>query len=150
MQKTSGTGEQQWMLAAMPSMLQPPRVAYVLVQTQMSDSTSRRRFLPSPPPPRPPFASTPVHPGPQLQRAMSEALNSGEFATSMKIGVGEAGAAEGSGGSAPGSDVGWRPEARPQLVTRNWFFQQGPPRPLLKVFTSGPIAAGTPLQVHLQ
>ncbi|KAG2483443.1 hypothetical protein HYH03_017697 [Edaphochlamys debaryana] len=97
-----------------------------------------------------------------LQRAMSQALTTGEFATALKIGVGDGSAAAGGIAAppppaplpaphapAPGPVPG--PAAPPpHLVTRNWFFQQGPPRPLMTVGTAEPIAPGTALQVHLQ
>ncbi|KAG2450117.1 hypothetical protein HYH02_000220 [Chlamydomonas schloesseri] len=123
-----------------------------------------------------------------LQRAMSDALNSGEFATSLKIGVGDATGAPVPAPASPQAprpsptsraqqprpplpraapdcaqqqqqpDLGAQhaPQARQQqqpqqqLVTRNWFFQQGPPRPVLTLYTAGPVAVGTPIQVHLQ
>ncbi|GLI68876.1 hypothetical protein VaNZ11_013422 [Volvox africanus] len=135
-----------------------------------------------------------------LQRAIAEALNSGEFASSLKIGLGDAAATSTTGSSSNGgcSDPqhrtsamaaqypgqqrpqtvfssqpalhyaaatvggGSKPSAQPpmqqpnksqaqrQLVTRNWFFQQGPPRPFMTVQSSAPIANGTPIQVHLQ
>ncbi|GIL43225.1 hypothetical protein Vafri_1026 [Volvox africanus] len=135
-----------------------------------------------------------------LQRAIAEALNSGEFASSLKIGLGDASTTSTTGSSSTGggSDPqhrtsamaaqypgqqrpqtvlssqpalhyaavtdggGSKPSAQPpmqqpnqsqaqrQLVTRNWFFQQGPPRPFMTVQCSAPIANGTPIQVHLQ
>ncbi|GLC35702.1 hypothetical protein PLESTB_000485500 [Pleodorina starrii] len=165
-----------------------------------------------------------------LQRAISEALNSGELATSLKIGLGDSAAAaapatstaaafassssssssssNGSSGSnsnhlqkrataaaharqrpqavfpsqpphphphphqqqaagaasntpqhQPQQQQDHQPQPQPQqpqgpadrqFLTRNWFFQQGPPRPFMTVQSSAPITNGTPIQVHLQ
>ncbi|KXZ56575.1 hypothetical protein GPECTOR_1g517 [Gonium pectorale] len=70
-----------------------------------------------------------------LQRAISEALNSGELATALKIGH---------------HHDHQQPQQPQQLVTRNWFFRQAPPRPAMTVATSEPITRGTAIQVHLQ
>ena len=74
------------------------------------------------------LAHTHAHPHTQLQRAMSDALNSGEFATSLKIGVGDAtGAAAVS--TSPGASLTSRQQApRPPSPTSR-AQQPRPPLP---------------------